>query len=137
MSAAEQPRRLLGLLLMEMGVISQEQLEEALAVQARSGERLGEILIELGHTSRLAIHDALAEQSDLFLEPESGYGTGLREKLVSREGRGKPAPAEHAAFDADEPLDNLLVLRPDKQDDEVQTLLATLAERERLLAEAE
>src|SRR5438093_386815 len=62
MSAAEQPRRLLGLLLIEMGVISQEQLEEALAVQARTGERLGEILIERGYTSRLAIQDALAEQ---------------------------------------------------------------------------
>src|SRR3954454_9833441 len=137
MSALEQPRRLLGLLLIEMGVITPEQLEEALAIQARSGERLGEILVANGYTSRLAIHDALAEQSDLFLEPESGYGTGLREKLVSREGRGKPAPVEAAALGDDGPLDNVLILRPDKQDDEMQLLLATLGERERFLTKAE
>jgi acyl-CoA synthetase (AMP-forming)/AMP-acid ligase II len=131
----EQPRRLLGLLLIEMGVITPEQLEEALTVQARTGERLGDVLIELGYTSRLAIHDALAEQSELFLEPESGYGTGLREKLVRKEGRGKPTAADEVA--GDEPLDNVLVLRPDKQDEEMQSLLASLAERERLLTEAD
>ena len=39
MSAAEQPKRMLGLLLIEMGVISEEQLETALKVQEETGER--------------------------------------------------------------------------------------------------
>src|SRR5919204_5916383 len=95
MSAAEQPRRLLGLLLLEMGVITDDQLEKALKIQAETGKRLGEVLIERGFTSRLAIQDALAHQGDLFLEADTGYGTGLRRELVRREGRaGAFAPAE-------------------------------------------
>ena len=82
MSALEQPRRLLGLLLIEMGVISEEQLEQALEVQEESGGRLGDILIARGYTSRLAIQDALAQQSGLWLEPEEGYGTGLRRGCI-------------------------------------------------------
>ena len=94
MSALEQPRRLLGLLLIEMGVISEEQLEQALEVQEESGGRLGDILIARGYTSRLAIQDALAQQSGLWLEPEEGYGTGLRAQLIKREDRHVPQTAE-------------------------------------------
>src|SRR5919201_6027793 len=125
MSAMEQPRRLLGLLLIEMGVITQAQLDQALAIQAETGERLGEILIDRGFTSRLAIHDALAEQSELFLEPESGYGTGLRAQLVKREGRGTPQPADSSS-EVEPEVDNVLVLRPGRDDEELQSLLAAL-----------
>lgn len=134
MSAMEQPRRLLGLLLIEMGVISPEQLDEALEIQTQTGERLGEILIDRGFTSRLAIHDALAEQSELFLEPESGYGTGLRAQLVKREGRGEPRSAEGSAGVEPE-VDNVVFLHPEEESEEVRSLTAALAEHEQLLAE--
>ena len=93
MSAAEsapEPRLLLGLLLIEMGVISEEQLEQALEAQKESGEPLGKVLVACGHASRLAIQDALARQSGFAFEPEHGYGTGLRTKLVAVERRPEP-----------------------------------------------
>jgi hypothetical protein len=91
MDATEQPRRLLGLLMFEMGLISQEQLVQALDAQRRSGELLGEVVIRLGFATRLAIQDALAKQSGVLLRPEAGFGGGLRCELVRREGRRESA----------------------------------------------
>ena len=87
MDAAEQPRRLLGLLLIEMGLISEEQLVQALEAQHRTGELLGEVLIGLGFVTRLAIQDALAKQRGVLLEPDPGFGGGLRDELIRRESR--------------------------------------------------
>jgi len=123
MSALEQPRRLLGLLLIEMGVISEDQLEEALELQEQSGERLGDILIARGYTSRLAIQDALAHQSGLLLQPEEGYGTGLRAQLIRREERITPhlaAAPSHRHADEGEPDDY-------ENEDELTTIKGTLA----------
>jgi hypothetical protein len=55
-------RRPIGQILLEQQAISQENLDAALKEQERSGRRLGEILIESGHTSWLAIARAMAEQ---------------------------------------------------------------------------
>jgi hypothetical protein len=55
-------RRPLGQILLEQEAITQANLDAALAEQERSGRRLGEILIESGHTSWLAIARAMAEQ---------------------------------------------------------------------------
>ena len=55
-------RRPIGQILVEMGEISEVDLEAALAEQERSGRRLGEILIEQGRTSWLALARAIAEQ---------------------------------------------------------------------------
>jgi hypothetical protein len=71
-------------LLVESGVISQAELESALAEQSASGRRLGEILIARGYSSRPAIQDALAEQSGVMFEPERGFGTGLRGLLARK-----------------------------------------------------
>src|SRR5436309_3167238 len=142
MSALEQPRRLLGLLLIEMGVISEEPLEQALGVQEESGGRLGDILIARGYTSRLAIQDALAQQSGLWLEPEEGYGTGLRAKLIRREERIVPQRAEapsHRQEDRHEEVSRADVrfLHPEEHEseDELAALKAMLADYVRVLAE--
>jgi hypothetical protein len=87
MSAPEPQWRPLGMLLVQKGLINEEQLEEALALQVQSGRRLGEVLVGRGFASRLAIQDALADQLGLLEEPPRGFGTGLRAKLVDREGR--------------------------------------------------
>ena len=60
--------RPLGSLLVAQGVVSAEQIDEAVAEQRQSGARLGEILIARGYTSRDAIIDALAQQAELLFE---------------------------------------------------------------------
>ena len=54
-------RRPIGQILLEQEAITKANLDAALAEQERSGRRLGEILIESGHTSWLAIARAMAE----------------------------------------------------------------------------
>src|SRR5215210_5955364 len=55
----------LGQLLVDGRIISPEQLERALELKASTGQRLGEIVVELGFTTERAIAGALAEQYEL------------------------------------------------------------------------
>lgn len=55
-------RRPIGQILVEKNDITEEDLAAALAEQERTGRRLGEILIESGRTSWLALARAMAEQ---------------------------------------------------------------------------
>jgi len=55
-------RRPIGQILVEKNEISEADLKAALSEQERSGRRLGEILIEQGRTSWLALARAIAEQ---------------------------------------------------------------------------
>ena len=88
---AKQHRRLLGLLLIEMGLISEDQLAEALRAQERAGELLGEVLIGRGYVTRLAIQDAPAMQRGVSLKADPGFGSGLRDELIRRESRREPS----------------------------------------------
>jgi len=56
------PALLIGSLFVEKGLITQEQLDLALAEQQTTGERLGEILVERFGVSRLDLASTLAEQ---------------------------------------------------------------------------
>jgi hypothetical protein len=96
MSAHETPWRPLGVLLVEQGVISEAELETALADQAAMGKPLGEILIAHGFSSRPAIQDALAEQAGVMFEPERGFGTGLRGLLARKHRQRKHGDDEPA-----------------------------------------
>ena len=53
-------RKRLGDILVEAGFLSQDQIQEALEDQKRSGEKLGDILIRLGMITPEAIADALS-----------------------------------------------------------------------------
>jgi type IV pilus assembly protein PilB len=57
----------LGTLLTNAAVITAEQLEKALAVKEETGQRLGEIVVELGFAEERQIAGALAKQYDLEL----------------------------------------------------------------------
>jgi chaperonin cofactor prefoldin len=60
--APEVPYRRIGSILVEHGLITQEQLVQALDEQERSGRLLGEILVSSFGVTRVALADALAEQ---------------------------------------------------------------------------
>ena len=63
MAAENQPpRRRLGEILIDSGVIADEQLREALDLQKQSGGLLGEILVDIGHASPAQVFEALGDQ---------------------------------------------------------------------------
>ena len=76
--------RPLGQLLVDKGLLSQEELEGVLADQATSGRRLGEIIVERRLVSGPELTSALAEQWGIVLKTESGFGTGLRAEIEAR-----------------------------------------------------
>lgn len=57
-----EPQKTLGQLLLEEGLISQEQLDAALALQAAEGGFLGRILVRQGFVSQEAVASALVKQ---------------------------------------------------------------------------
>ena len=75
MSAApvlELERRPIGEILLEMGVITPEQLSEALAAQHLEDQRVGETLVRLDHCQEVDVTRALARQFGLPVAVEVG-----------------------------------------------------------------
>ena len=69
--------RLVGALFVERGLLTDEQLERALARQAESGEMLGEILVNEFEISRIELASVLAEQwAELEKEELEAPATG-------------------------------------------------------------
>jgi len=63
----------LGELLIDCHLITQQQLEESLALQKEKGGLLGQILVALGHTTEEAIAQALTAQYGFPYLPLAGY----------------------------------------------------------------
>lgn len=71
-------RKRLGDILQEQGLLTDEQLAAALEMQLKSGEKLGEAIIQLGYVSANKVADALSEHlriprvdfSRLYIPPE-------------------------------------------------------------------
>ncbi len=61
MNALKKPRKRIGDQLIEMGVISRDQLKIALLEQKRSKGQIGEILVQLGFLTEAVLNDALRE----------------------------------------------------------------------------
>lgn len=81
-------RLLLGEILAEEGVISREQLHEALLEQKRSKKRLGKVLIELGFVpEELIIHHLSDQITDILEECEENipYLFKKPHELISKE----------------------------------------------------
>jgi type IV pilus assembly protein PilB len=69
MEAAHHPWPALGALLVRDGLVSEDELEAALAQQPGSGKRLGEVLVDRGTVTRTQVARVLAEQHELpFIE---------------------------------------------------------------------
>ena len=58
-------RRKLGEILIESGLITDEQLNHALSVQKTKKQRIGKLLVELGFVTKEQIAEALAEKLNL------------------------------------------------------------------------
>jgi hypothetical protein len=97
--AARIPWRPLGRLLVEQGLLSEDELEHALEEQVTTGRRLGETLIDLGFVSHAALSRALTEQYGIEPKAETGFGTGLRAEIERRYERDREeatsGPPEH------------------------------------------
>lgn len=87
----------LGRLFVEKGILTEEQLEQALADQAANGGRLGERLVELGYVSSTALARVLAEQYGVELTLDTGFGTGLFAELERRQRGETLLLQEHVA----------------------------------------
>src|SRR5262249_26946212 len=94
MEAASIPWRPIGELFVEKGLISQDQLEEALAEQAATGLRLGEILVKQSLISSPELTQALMEQLGREVAKEEGFGTGLWSEIRRRNAVPQEAEAE-------------------------------------------
>ena len=148
MEAARIPWRPLGCLLVEQGLLSEDELERALEAQASTGRRLGETIVELGFVSHPALSRALAAQYGIELKGETGFGTGLRAEIERRhdweredeiEPRLKMAHTPPVLADVSEPEG--LDAHPSDGDDlhlaQLEEQWAKLAAAEELLAQAE
>lgn len=79
-------KRRLGDIFVERGLISDEQLQEALAVQRDTGGKLGEILVELGFITRVALAGVISEQWDELRVTERGRKTAEAQARAASSG---------------------------------------------------
>ncbi len=66
-------RPMLGQMLVQKGLITEEQLNEALTMQKQTTQRIGEILVDLGYVDKRQVYEALAEQQGLEFVDLSRY----------------------------------------------------------------
>jgi hypothetical protein len=88
--AASLPWKPLGELFVGRGLITEAELETALAEQAATGKRLGEILVERGLVSGPDLTDALMDQLGVEISKEEGFGSGLWAEIKRRHRRARP-----------------------------------------------
>ncbi len=100
-SAAERtkPRPRFGEILLAEGLITEAQLQEALAIQARTGARFGAVLVSLGHINKLAVAQVLARQlglpfRNLLLNPPEAEAVRLIPEALARAAGAVPTAVE-------------------------------------------
>ncbi len=141
MEAAHIRWRPLGRLLVEQGLLSEDELEHALEEQASTGRRLGETLVDLGFVSHVALLRALADQYGIEPKAETGFGTGLRAEIERRYARDREEEAEASPRISDKAPALKLVREPEESElgevDGEDVYLAPLEEQWARLAAAE
>ena len=131
-AAAFQKHPPLGRVLVECGLLTEEQVAEALDEQQRSGRKLGEILVSSGVVSGPAIANALAEQRGTVVKTEYGFGTGLASRRLPAAAAPQPVEAPPSAPPA-QPVPQAAPSAD--EDDPVAELEADLASRDARIAE--
>jgi hypothetical protein len=116
--AAQVPWRPLGALFVARGLITESELETALAEQAATGKRLGEILVDRGLVSGPDLTAALMDQLGTEISKEEGYGSGLWAEIKRRHKRARREDAEDGADDIAEGPPTEIALVPPAQETE-------------------
>lgn len=141
--AVQSAWRPLGAMLVDKGLITEDELAEVLAEQERSGGRLGDIIQRRGLVSSSMLDEVLAEQHRLEAELERGFGGGLRREINRRHelARARETPvAQQEALPVENPVEAPLPTRveasasPETQSDRIRALQEALEDRERALA---
>jgi hypothetical protein len=78
------PWRPLGQMLVERGLIDEQQLEIALREHAGSGEPIGSVLVSLEYIPEETLRHVLLEQCGLDMTRQEGFGSGLLGQLERR-----------------------------------------------------
>ncbi len=104
MEAANIPWRPLGELFVARGLITKEELEQALAEQAETGERLGEILVRRNLISSPDLTESLMEQLGEQVSTQEGFGSGLWAEIQRRRSRPESAPQLSVAAEPQTPF---------------------------------
>jgi hypothetical protein len=76
----------LGELLVERGLLTVTELDDALEEQERTGQRLGAILVARRIVAGAVLTTLLAEQVGVELEVQGGFGSGLFAEIARRNG---------------------------------------------------
>jgi hypothetical protein len=79
-------KRRLGDIIVERGLVTPHQLEEALRVQRESGGKLGEVLVELGFITRVGLAGVISEQFDAMRMASRARKTAAPAQPASAEG---------------------------------------------------
>ena len=102
MENGKHPWRPLGQMLVERGLIDEQQLEIALREHASSGEPIGSVLVSLEYIPEETLRHVLLEQCGLDMTRQEGFGSGLlgqleRRGVGHRTAREPAPPVEPAA----------------------------------------
>jgi hypothetical protein len=133
MDIAASSKRRLGDIFVERGLITQDQLQEALAEQRENGGKLGEILVEMGHMSRIELAGAISEQWTSLGLTTSGRKVQEQAARTAAAQAG-PSVVERALRERVESLECELAARDErirKQAATIDALLARVSELER------
>jgi hypothetical protein len=121
MDLGREIKRPLGVVLVERGLVSHEDVDSALAVQIETNQPLGEILLEQSLIARPMLAKALAAQHGRLLEEEGGFGSGLMAKIehLHMRRRGlEPDAGGHAAAAEGEECQVLPFAFPEEEEQE-------------------
>jgi hypothetical protein len=132
-------KRRLGDIFVERSLITQDQLQEALAEQREKGGKLGEILVEMGYMTRVELAGAISEQwtdRGVTFSARKAQEHAVRTEAAN----AGPTTIEIALRERCEALTADLVTRDERinrQSATIDALLTRVRDLERALAELE
>lgn len=104
MEIGREIQRPLGVVLVEQGLVTHEDVDRALVEQIETNQPLGEILLRRSLIARPMLAKALAAQGGRSLDEEGGFGTGLMAKLEHLHLVRRGLPTDDETTDQLEPV---------------------------------